>query len=71
MRWSHEFDEPITLADGRTLITLRDATAYITGLPKEELSLPEWQPAIEALMLVVELGGPDDVRADRRRCVRI
>jgi hypothetical protein len=40
------------------LVTLRDAASYITGLPKKEADLPEWQTAIEALMLVVEHGGP-------------
>jgi hypothetical protein len=32
--------------------------SYITGLPKNEADAPEWQAAIEALMLVLELGGP-------------
>ena len=54
--WSREFDEPITLPDGRP--TLRDAATYVTGLPKKEAALPEWQDAIQALMLVVEHGGP-------------
>jgi hypothetical protein len=31
---------------------------YITALPAKEAALPEWQAAIEALILVVELGGP-------------
>jgi hypothetical protein len=31
---------------------LRDAADYITSLPKREAALPEWQAAIEALMLV-------------------
>jgi hypothetical protein len=56
--WSRKFDEPIALADGGKLVTLRDAANYITGLPKKEAALPEWQAAIEALMLVVELRGP-------------
>jgi hypothetical protein len=30
----------------------------ITALPKKEADAPEWQAAIEALMLVVDLGGP-------------
>jgi hypothetical protein len=31
---------------------LRDAATYITGLPKKEAALPEWQEAaIAALML--------------------
>ena len=58
MSWAREFDEPIPLPNGRTLVSFRDAADYITKLPKKELALPEWQAAIEALMLVVELGGP-------------
>jgi hypothetical protein len=53
---SRKFDEPIVLPD-RKLITLRDAADYITGLPKKESALPEWQTAIKALMLVAR-GGP-------------
>jgi hypothetical protein len=49
--WSRKFEDPIALADGRELITLRDAADYITSLPKKESDLPEWQTAIEALML--------------------
>ena len=45
--WSREFDEPISLPDGRSLTTLRDAADYITGLPKKEAAAPEWQAAIE------------------------
>ena len=30
---------------------LRDAADYITGLPKNESDLPEWQTAIEILLL--------------------
>jgi hypothetical protein len=56
--WSREFDEPIAVPDGGTLVTLRDAADYITALPDEEAALPEWQAAIEALMLVADLGGP-------------
>jgi hypothetical protein len=56
--WQRDFDEPISLSDGRVLRTLHDAATYTTELPKKESALPEWQAAIEALMLVVELGGP-------------
>ena len=56
--WSREFDEPIALPDGRKLIVLRDAASYITAFPKKEADAPEWQAAIEALILVVELSGP-------------
>jgi len=56
--WQRTFDDPILLPDGRKLITLHDAATFITKLPKREHGAPEWQAAIEALMLVVDLGGP-------------
>jgi hypothetical protein len=56
--WSREFDEPIAVPDSGKLVTLRDAADYITAFPDEEAALPEWQAAIEALMLVADLGGP-------------
>jgi hypothetical protein len=42
----------------KKLRTLRDAATYVTGLPKKEAALPEWQAAIEALILVADRGGP-------------
>jgi hypothetical protein len=48
----------VALPDGRKLVVLRDAANYITALPAKDVALPEWQAAIEALILVVELGGP-------------
>ena len=56
--WSREFDEPIELPDGAKARRLRDAASYITALPKKEADAPEWQAAIDALMLVADLGGP-------------
>jgi hypothetical protein len=49
--WGARFDDPITLANVRKLLTLQDAATYITNLPKKESDLPEWQTAIEALKL--------------------
>jgi hypothetical protein len=75
--WSREFDEPIALPDGGTLVTLRDAADFITALPDEEAAMPEWEAAIEALMLVADLGGPTMfarigvMRALNRRHVRV
>ena len=43
---------------GKLLLTLRDAGNYITKLPKAEHAAPEWQAAMEALILVAELNGP-------------
>src|SRR5882724_3937468 len=58
MSWSRRFDEPIPLPKGRQLVTLKDAGTYITKLPKAEHTEPEWQAAMEALILVATLGGP-------------
>jgi hypothetical protein len=55
--WGRPFDDPIPV-DGRKLVTLRDAGEYISGLPKKEHAAPEWQAAMEALILVAERGGP-------------
>lgn len=58
MTWSSEFDEPIPLPTGRLLRTLREAGEHITSLPKKEHAAPEWQAAMQALILVAEGGGP-------------
>ena len=58
MPWSARFDEPIPLPRGRQLVTLQDAGKYITKLPKAEHDAPEWQVAMEALILVATHGGP-------------
>jgi hypothetical protein len=55
--WQRKFEVPISLPDGRKLVTLRAAADHITGLPKKESDVPEWQTAIEVLMLVSQ-GGP-------------
>jgi hypothetical protein len=56
--WRREFDEPIALPDGHMPRTLRDAGGYITKLPEAVHSAAEWQAAMEALILVADLGGP-------------
>jgi len=58
MSWSSAFDDPIPLPRGRQFVTLKDAANYIQKLPKAEQDLDEWQAAVEALLLVVELNGP-------------
>jgi hypothetical protein len=40
------------------LFTLLDAGSYITKLPKAEHEAPDWQAAMEALILVATLGRP-------------
>ncbi len=39
-------------------MTLHDAGDYIPSLPAAEQRIAEWQAAVEALLLVVELKGP-------------
>jgi hypothetical protein len=52
--WKRSFDDPIPLPGGRDLVTLEDAGTYITKLPKAEHEAPEWQAAMECLILVAE-----------------
>ena len=58
MAWDQAFFDPIVLPNRKKLITLRDAAEYITELPKAEHDTPEWQAAMEALLLVAENSGP-------------
>lgn len=58
MSWSREFDGPIPLPGGKPLVTLREAGEYIAALPKKEHGEPEWQAAMQALILVAEGRGP-------------
>ena len=54
--WQRKFEDPIPLPDGRELVTLRGAADYITSLPEKETDLPDWQVAMEALLLVSRSG---------------
>jgi hypothetical protein len=56
--WKRPFDDPIPLPLGRQIVTLRDAAEYARSLPKAEQDPEEWQAAVEALLLVIELNGP-------------
>lgn len=55
--WSRAFDDPITLPDGRELVTLRQAGEYITKLPKAEHDAPHWQLAMRCLIDAAARGG--------------
>jgi hypothetical protein len=56
--WKRAFEDPIDVPRGRQLITLQDAGNYITKLPKAEHMAPEWQAAMQILMLVAARGWP-------------
>ncbi|MDH2402012.1 hypothetical protein QCM77_18905 [Bradyrhizobium sp. SSUT18] len=58
MSWARSFDDPIPLPGRKPLRTLLQAGEYIAALPKKEHAAPEWRAAMEALLLVVERGGP-------------
>jgi hypothetical protein len=57
MSWSLKFDEPIPLAKGKPLRTLRDAGNYVAALSRKEAALPHWQVAASCLLTAVEKGG--------------
>jgi hypothetical protein len=56
--WKRHIDDPVVLPDGHRPVTLQDAGTYITKLPKAEHEAPEWQAAMECLILVAEKNGP-------------
>jgi hypothetical protein len=58
MPWSTPFDDPIPSPRGRQLVTMEDAGNFITKLPKAEHAAPEWQAAMEALILVATRCSP-------------
>ncbi|MET4485234.1 hypothetical protein [Bradyrhizobium sp. LA7.1] len=58
------FEDPIE-TDGRRLATLRDAGEYIAALPKKEHAAPEWQAAMQALILLAEGGSPGSASCGR------
>ncbi|MDI3564602.1 hypothetical protein OWC48_29835 [Bradyrhizobium sp. Arg816] len=55
--WGRRFEGLIWIGD-RVLVTLLDAGEYIASLPKKEHAAPEWQAAMQALILMAEGGGP-------------
>jgi len=55
--WSRRFEMPIALADGRELVTLRDAGEYIAALPARTAEEPHWQTAAGELLISAEQGG--------------
>lgn len=55
--WSRRFETPIALADGRDLVTLRDAGEYIAALPAKTAQESHWQTAAGELLISAEQGG--------------
>ena len=55
---ARRFEESIPRPEGPKLVTLMVAGEYIARLPEAVHTAAEWQPALEALILVATLGGP-------------
>ena len=58
MSWDLKFPEPIPMPQGKPLVTLRDAGAYVTSLPLKIHDAKAWQTAMECLLLAADKGGP-------------
>jgi hypothetical protein len=57
--WSQRFAEPILLADGAELATLREAVAHLgKTIPKADHEMQSVVTAAELLTLAAEHGGP-------------
>jgi hypothetical protein len=56
--WSRPFEDPIDLPRGRQFITLDDGNYIPPKFPKAEHTAPEWQDAMQALILVATIDGP-------------
>ena len=73
MPWTRKLYEPITLKDGRKLVTLDDARAFMLKLPARHQLRPTWQYAGELVLKAAEdntgwrQGGVDAVAAGARR----
>lgn len=57
MSWSLKFDEPIELAKGKALRTMRDAGEHVAALSPKDAALPHWQLAAQCLLSAAEHGG--------------
>lgn len=58
MSWSLKFDQPIDLANGERLHTLRDAANYAIALPARESKQAHWQTAMAVLLSASEKKAP-------------
>jgi hypothetical protein len=64
MPWSAKFATPISLNDGRQLMTLDDAAELVMGLPDARLHKPCWTRAIDVLIEASDDDAPSDAIAE-------
>jgi hypothetical protein len=55
--WLREFESPIAIDGGRTLLTLKDAGEYVAALPAKVSAQDHWQTAVRELLISAERGG--------------
>ena len=60
--WNRPLAYPLTLRDGTTIVTLRQAAALLMGLPETWKSNPVWQRAAELTLQAHKSGKAADVR---------
>lgn len=58
MPWSARLIRPVVPHDGKPIVTLSDARAYLLALPKSRHHEPIVATAIEAVLMVAEGRGP-------------
>ena len=67
MSWSCKLSKPITLDDGRVLITLRDAADLTLALNDRQKADIAWQYAIRLMMRASEAEATEDDLTEARR----
>lgn len=69
--WSHPLYQPIVLKDGRRLVTLADARAFMLGLSERAALRPYWQYAGELVLEAATSrgGAPKEAWAQLRRAL--
>jgi hypothetical protein len=59
MSWSRRFDEPIVLPNGKKLVTLKDAIAWLAKeIPKSDHGMKQVQAAARCVTEAAENNGP-------------
>jgi len=59
MSWSRRFDEPIILPNGKKLVTLKEAIAWLAKeVPKSEHTMKQVQAAARCVTEAAENNGP-------------
>lgn len=57
MTWSKRFEEPVQLADGSQLFTLRQAAKHILTLSNADHRAKEWRTAMRKIIEAADHGG--------------